>query len=77
MGVTHFSVIPHVTREVVISAVPRLRATNVRGGSVHELPGRHTITIGDTPGARTAGSVDTGAEGYGNCAAMTEVPTAT
>jgi hypothetical protein len=35
------------------------------------------MLIGETPGARTAGSVDAGEEGYGNCAAITVVPTAT
>lgn len=62
----------------MISAVPRARARNVRGGAVHAVPpGRQTIDIGEIPGASTAGLVDIGAEGQGNCAAMTSVPTAT
>jgi hypothetical protein len=44
---------------------------------VHVVPGRHTIAIGDTPGARIDGLVDAGAEGNGNCDAITSVPTAT
>lgn len=62
----------------MISAVPRARAVNVRGGSEHATPpGLHTMLIGETPGARTAGLVEAGEEGYGNCAAITFVPTAT
>lgn len=50
----------------------------VRGGAVHVLPGgRHTMIIGETPGARTAGLVEAGAEGHGNCSATISVPIAT
>lgn len=62
----------------MICAVPRARAVNVRGGSVHAVPGgRHTMIIGEIPGARIDGLVDVGADGHGNCAAITLVPTAT
>jgi hypothetical protein len=44
---------------------------------VHGVPGRHTTDIGDIPGARTDGLDEAGAEGNGNCAAITSVPTAT
>lgn len=74
---THCGVAPHEFRDSVICAVPRTRARNVRGGSVHVVPGRHTMDIGDIPGARTDGLDDIGAEGNGNWAAITSVPTAT
>ena len=62
----------------MICAVPRVFATKVRGGCAHAVPGgRHTMTIGDTPGARIAGLLDVGAAGHGNCSATTSVPTAT
>jgi hypothetical protein len=77
IGVTHRGVAPHWLRVTVICAVPRVRARKVRGGSVHAAPGRHTIDIGDIPGARTDGLDDAGAEGNRNCSAITSVPTAT
>lgn len=59
-------------------AVPRALATNVRGGSEHDIDGgRQTMTIGETPGARIAGLLDAGAAGHGNCAALMVVPRAT
>ncbi|MEZ0106801.1 hypothetical protein ABH920_000792 [Catenulispora sp. EB89] len=62
----------------MISAVPRPFAENVRGGAEHDVPGgRHTMYIGETPGARIEGLVEMGAAGHGNCAAMISVPTAT
>lgn len=62
----------------MICAVPRSFATNVRGGSEHALPGgRHTMIIGEIPGARIAGLLDVGAAGHGNCDATMSVPTAT
>ena len=77
IGVRHCGVAPHRLRTAVICAVPRVRARKVRGGPIHVVPGRHTMDIGDTPGARTDGSVETGAEGNGNRAAITSVPTVT
>ena len=67
-----------MSRYAVICAVPRARAVNVRGGSEHAVPGgRHTMIIGEIPGASTEGLVDVGAEGQGNCEATTSVPSAT
>lgn len=67
-----------MSRYAVISAVPRARAENVRGGAEHVVPGgRHTMYIGETPGARIEGLVEMGAAGHGNCEAMISVPTAT
>lgn len=78
IGVTHFCAVPQVWRDAVISTVPRARAVNVRGGSEHVPPGgRHTMAIGEMPGASTAGLLDAGAEGQGNCSATISVPTAT
>ena len=77
IGVTHCCDVPHDSRSAVICAVPRCLARNVRAGAEHVLPGRHTMLIGETPGAKTAGLVDVGVEGHGNCSAMTSVPTAT
>ncbi len=78
IGDTHRCVSPHVSRCATICAVPRARAAKVRGGPTHAPPGGwHTIAIGEMPGARTAGLLDVGAEGQGNCAAITMVPTAT
>lgn len=62
----------------MICAVPRSLATNVRGGSEQVIAGgRHTMTIGVTPGARIAGLLVVGAAGQGNCAATMSVPGAT
>ena len=42
------------------------------------VPGaRQAITIGETPGCRTAGSLEIGRAGYGNCSAITCWPGAT
>lgn len=67
-----------MSRWATICAVPGSCAVKLIGGSVQFVPGaRQAITIGATPGCRTAGSLDFGWAGYGNISAITCCPGAT